>query len=204
MNADNLNQKVIRFFEPFFEKSIHGFEFSYVCYTNKANEIWTNTGSVIEVPQGIWIANHQLPISIAHLFIASSCTDILCFSHFFPQYVEKGSAIAFSSLGYHPSKENFRELLCKFPNAKIHLISENSLIGKISDCKIALWKQGIDSKVSIYGNFIEIEFGSECLNLSIEKISLNYFEGISNKRFSLRTHKPVKGFLSFHKLFTAL
>lgn len=203
MNADNLNQKVIGFFDLFFEKSIHGIEFSYGCNT-KAKEIWKSSGLVDEIPQGIWTAYHQLPISIAHLFIASSCIDTLCFAHFFPQFVEKKAGFAFSSLGYLPNKENFRELICKFPNAKIHLISENSLLGRIFDCKIALLKHGIDSKISISGNFIQIEFDMQTLELPIERFSLNYFEVISNKRFSIRTHKPVKGFLNFHKLFTAI
>ncbi|TWI15517.1 hypothetical protein IQ31_05099 [Sphingobacterium siyangense] len=202
-NADNLNQKVIRFFEPFFEKSIHGIEFSYGCNT-KAKEIWKSSGFVDEIPQGIWTAYHQLPISIAHLFIASNCTDTLCFAHFFPQYVEKKAGVAFSSFGYLPNKENFRELICKFPNAKIHLIFENSLLGRIFDCKIALLKHGIDSKISINGNFIQIEFHGQTLELPIERFSLNYFEVISSKRFPIRTYKPAKGFLNFHKLFTAI
>ncbi|HAE68641.1 MAG TPA: hypothetical protein DCG77_15870, partial [Sphingobacterium sp.] len=152
MNVDNLNQKVFRFFEPFFVESNNGLEFSYGCNT-KEKEIWKRSGFVDEVAQGIWTAYYQLPISITHLFIASSCTDTLCFAHFFPQYVEKRSGIAFSSLGNLPNRKIFRELICKFPNAKIHLISENSLLGRIFDCKIALLKHGIDSKISINGNF---------------------------------------------------
>lgn len=204
MNADNLNQKVIRFFEPFYERSLTGFKFSYRGCTNQSKEVWMNVGFVTELPQGVWKAFYQIPISVTHLFIASNCTDILCFTHLFPQYVDNGVTIAFASLGYLPCRENLRELICEFPNAKIHLISENSLIGKIFDCKIALWSRSIDSKFWINGNSIEIEFDTQTLELPIGKFSLNYFEVISSKRFAIRTHKPVKGFLNFHKLFTAL
>lgn len=204
MNADNLDQDVIRFFEPFFEKSATGFEFSYRYFSDQPKEIWNYNGYVNEVARGIWKAYYQIPISVAHLFLASSCTEILCFAHLFPQYVDKTVSIAFASVGFLPSRENYRELICEFPNAKIHLISENSLIGKIFDCKIALWSRTIDSKFQINDDLIKIEFGSQSLVLPIEKFSLNYFEVISGKRFALRTHKPVKGFLNFHKLFTAL
>ncbi|WP_313269766.1 hypothetical protein [Sphingobacterium sp.] len=204
MNADNLDQDVIRFFEPFFEKSPMGFEFSYKYLSDHQKEIWVKNGYVNEVDSGIWKAYHQIPISVTNLFIATSCTDILCFAHLFPQYVDNALSIAFASVGYLPSRENYRELIYEFPNAKIHLISENSLIGKIFDCKIALWSRAIDSKFQINDDLIKIEFDSQSLVLLIEKFSLNYFEMISGKRFALRTHKPVKGFLNFHKLFTAL
>ncbi|MGJ1534804.1 hypothetical protein ACR784_07285 [Sphingobacterium multivorum] len=204
MNASDLDQDVIRFFEPFFEKSIRGIEFSYRYFSDQPKEIWNSNGYVNEVASGIWKAHHQIPNSVIHLFIASTCTDILCFAHLFPQYVDNALSIAFASVGYLPSRENYRELICEFPNAKIHLISENSLIGKIFDCKIALWSRTIDSKFQIIGDLIKIEFGSQSLVLPIEKFSVNYFEVISGKRFALRTHKPVKGFLNFHKLFTVL
>lgn len=204
MNADNLDQDVIRFFEPFFEKSPTGFEFSYKYLSDHQKEIWNSNEYVNEVASGIWKAHHQIPYSVIHLFIASTCTDILCFAHLFPQYVDNAVSIAFASVGYLPSRENYRKLICEFPNAKIHLISENSLIGKIFDCKIALWSRTIDSKFQINDDLIKIEFDSQSLVLPIEKFSLNYFEMISGKRFALRTHKPIKGFLNFHKLFAAL
>ncbi|MGJ1417511.1 hypothetical protein [Sphingobacterium multivorum] len=199
-----MDQDVIRFFEPFFERSPTGFEFSYKDLSDQQKEIWVNNGYVNEVASGIWKAYHQIPISVTNLFIASSCTDILCFAHLFPQYVDNALSIAFASIGYLPCKANFRELICEFPNAKIHLIAENSLIGKIFDCKIALWVCSIDSKFRINNELIEIEFGSQSLVLPIERLSLNFFGVISGKRFAVRTHKPVKGFLNFHKLFTAL
>lgn len=204
MNVDNLDQDLIRFFEPFFERSPTGFEFNYRYFSDQQKEVWTNNGYVNEVASGIWKAYYQIPISVTNLFIASSCTDILCFAHLFPQYVDNTLSIAFASIGYLPCKANFRELINEFPNAKIHLISENSLIGKTFDCKIALWCHSIDSKFRINEDLIEIEFGSRSLVVPIEKFSLNYFEVISGKRFALRTHKPFKGFLNFHKLFTAL
>ncbi len=204
MNAGDLDQNVIRFFEPFFERSPAGFEFSYRYFSDQPKEIWNYNGYVNEVASGIWKAYYQIPISVAHLFLASSCTEILCFAHLFSQYVDKTVSIAFASVGYLPSRENYRELTNEFPNAKIHLISENSLLGRIFDCKIALLNHGIDSKISINGNFIQIEFHGQALELPIERFSLNYFEVVFNKRFSIRTHKPVKGFLNFHKLFTAI
>lgn len=204
MNANNLDQDVIRFFEPFFERSPAGFEFSYRYLSGQQKEIWTNNVCVKEVASGMWKAYNHFPSSVTDLFIAPACLDILCFTHFFPQYVDNSLSIAFASIGYLPCEKYIRELIYEFPNAKIHLIAENSLIGKIFDCKIALWIRSIDSKFRINGHQIEIEFGSQSLVLPIEKFSLNYFEVISGKRFAIRTHKPVRGFLNFHKLFTAL
>lgn len=204
MNLDNLDQDVIRFFEPFFERSPNGFKFSYRYLSEQPQELWTSDGYIKEVDRGIWEACNQFPSSVTDLFIASTCLDILCFTHFFPQYVDNSLSVAFASIGYLPCKEYIRELIYEFPNAKIHLIAENSLIGKIFDCKIALWVRSIDSKFRINGHQIEIEFGSQSLVLSIGKFSLNYFEVISGKRFAIRTHKPVRGFLNFHHLFTSL
>lgn len=204
MKADNLDQDVIRFFEPFFERSPTGLEFSYRYLSGQQKEVWTNNRCVKEVASGIWKAYHHFPSSVTDLFIAPACLDILCFTHFFPQYVDNSLCVAFASIGYLPCKEYIRELIYEFPNSKIHLIAENSLIGKIFDCKIALWVRSIDSKFWINGDLIEIEFGSQSLVLPIERFSLNYFEVISGKRFAIRTHKPVKGFLNFSHLFTAL
>lgn len=204
MNADNLDQDVIRFFEPFFERSPTGLEFSYRYLSGQQKEVWTNNMCVKEVASGIWKACNNFPYSVTDLFIASACLDILCFTHFFSQYVDNSLSVAFASIGYLPCKEYIRELIYEFPNSKIHLISENSLIGKIFDCKIALWVRSIDSKFRINDDLIEIEFGSRSLVLPIGKFSLNYFEVISGKRFAIRTHKPVKGFLNFHHLFTSL
>lgn len=204
MKADNLDQDVIRFFEPFFERSPTGLEFSYSYLSGQQKEVWTNNLCIKEVDSGTWKAYNHFPSSITDLFIGSACLDILCFTHFFPQYVDNSLSVAFTSIGYLPCKEYIRELIYEFPNARIHLIAENSLIGKIFDCKIALWTRRIDSKFWIKGDLIEIEFGSQSLVLPIEKFSLNYFEVISGKRFAIRTHKPVRGFLNFHHLFTSL
>lgn len=204
MNADNLDQDVIRFFEPFFERSPTGFEFSHRYLSGQEKEVWTNNVCVKEVASGIWKARNHFPPSVTDLFIASACLDILCFTHFFPYYVDNSLSVAFASMGYLPCKEYIRELIYEFPNAKIHLIAENSLIWKIFDCKIALLSRSIDSKFRINGHQIQIEFGSQSLVLPIERLSLNFFEVISGKRFAVRTYKPVKGFLNFHKLFTAL
>lgn len=204
MNMDNLDQDVIRFFEPFFEKSPTGFEFSHRYLSGKEKEVWTNNVCVKEVASGIWKACNHFAPSVTDLFIASACLDILCFTHFFPHYVDNLLSVAFASIGYLPCKEYIRELIYEFPNAKIHLIAENSLIGKIFDCKVALWSRSIDSKFRMSKELIEIEFGSQSLVLPIEKFSLNYFEVISGKRFAIRTHKPVRGFLNFYKLFMAL
>lgn len=202
MDTDNLNWKVTDYFEAFYKRIDCGFEFTYSSCTEK--EYWFKNGLVREVPQGIWIAHHHLPDTVNHLFIAQNCTDILCFSHVYPQYVDNTVSPAFASLGYLASKGDFKNLINKFINAKIHLISENSLIGKVFDCRIALWSRGIDSKYQIIGNSVALQFGVKMLTIPIEKFSLNYFEIISNNRFSFRTHKPAKGFLSFHKLFAAL
>lgn len=201
MEFNDLKENVKQFFAPFFEEVPIGVEFEYNCYSR---EIWRPGGILKEVPSGICIASNHLPFAISHLFLANSCTEILCFCHFYPEYIDNNVAVAFVSLGYLPTKASIKELLVMFPNAKWHLIFENSLPGKVCDCKIALWKNNIDAYFWIIEDQINIQWDSGQVSIPISKFSLSYLEFITKKRFSMRTHKPERRYLNFFNQFVSL
>jgi len=139
---------VIEFFEPYYNISADGtIRFPY--HLNKQGveaERVSNQRTFVPNSQGLWEAAGEIPILVRNLFIFSSALESLTFFHFYPNKLKTREQLAIVSLGLVPGKTQVKYLQNKYPNAKVHLIFDSTILGKIIDCKLALWFKNKDAQ----------------------------------------------------------
>ena len=152
-----LKSQVRNFFAPYIDMVGDKIRFPYILDNHIIDyEHWGENGVRIPVCKGAWLATDSLPVSVTNLFIGHSASDILCFCHYFPNWVSPTCLCAFASLGLLPTKEQFIWLKTLFPNAKIHTVFDAGISGRVADCKVATWQIGKSARFSLvdeYGEF---------------------------------------------------
>ncbi|WP_185218057.1 hypothetical protein [Sphingobacterium mizutaii] len=167
-----------------------------------AQEHWSENGVRIPVCKGMWLVTDGLPVSVTHLFIGHSASDLLCFCHYHPNWVNPPCLSAFASLGLLPTKEQFSWLKFLFPNAKIHTIFDTGISGRVADCKVATWQLGKNARFSLVDEHGEFYCNKKRYRIPVGNFSLNRFERLSGIRAGIRTHKPKAPFETFYQSFT--
>lgn len=197
-----LKAEVRNFFAPYMDMVEDKILFPYT-FGNQIvdHESWNENGVRIPVSKGAWLATDSLPISVTNLFIGHSASDILCFCHYYPNWVNSPCLSAFVSLGLLPTKEQFTWLKSLFTNAKIHTVFDGGISGRIADCKVATWQLGKNARFSLVDDHGEFYYNKKRYRIPIGDFSLNRFERLSGIRAGIRTHKPKNGFDSFYDLF---
>ncbi|MBD1424027.1 hypothetical protein [Sphingobacterium arenae] len=203
MSFSSLKPEVQDFFAPYINISKDKVAFPYTlesCVID--HEHWYNNRVRVPVSAGIWLAADSLPISVTNLFIGHSASDILCFCHYHPGWLAVPCSAAFASLALRPSKEQVVRLKFLFPNAKIHTVFDAGIIGRVTDCKVAMWKVGKNARFSLIGDQGEFYCNRKRYCIPVGVFSLNRFEKEAGIRSGVRTHKPKAPFETFHQFFT--
>ncbi|WP_148908897.1 hypothetical protein [Sphingobacterium allocomposti] len=167
-----------------------------------AKEQWSENGVRIPVCKGMWLVTDGLPVSVTHLFIGHSASDLLCFCHYHPNWVDPPCLSAFASLGLLPTKEQFTWLKSLFTNAKIHTVFDGGISGRVADCKVATWQIGKSARFSLAGDLGEFYYNKKKYRIPVNIFSLSRFEKLSGIRSGIRTHKPKAPFETFYQSFT--
>jgi len=167
-----------------------------------AQEHWSGNGLRIPVSKGMWLVADGLPVSITNLFIGHSASDLMCFCHYYPNWVNPLCLSAFASLGLLPTKEQFNWLNSLFPNATIHTVFDGGLSGRVADCKVAMWLLGKHVRFRLGNDHIEFYCNKKKYRIPIVIFSLSRFEKLCGVRANIRTHKPIARFDTFYQSFT--
>ncbi len=182
---------------------IEEFKENIFLYTNgdekQAKEHWTYQGVRTPSCKSIWLVYDNLPIAISNLFIACSVSDILCFCHYYPNWVTSNSSSAFASLGLLPCKEQFLYLRRYFPNAKIHTLFDKTISGHVMDCRVATWQLDLSAKFWFEGNEMKFQCMRKHFKIHCDIFSLHQFERSISKQSGIRTHKPKKPWGTFYQ-----
>lgn len=174
------------------------------CYRSKdgnaAVERWSeNIGHIVPNTNGIWILNLGTYIQVRHLFLASSGAELLCFCHLYSGWLVPAGQTAFASLGILPRSEQVRFLAELFPNARIHLLFDAGVTGRVTDCRIALWLAKRDAKFWYQDESIHVRYSCRSYFIPAQSFSLSRFEKTVGLRSGIRTHKPKEGANSFRE-----
>lgn len=197
-----LKSEVRNFFAPYFHVVEDKILFPYTLENQiVAQEHWSENGVRIPVCKGMWLVMDSLPVSVTNLFIGHSASDILCFCHYYPNWVYSPCLSAFVSLGLLPTKEQFTWLKSLFPNAKIHTVFDGGISGCVADCKVATWQLGKNARFSIVDDHGEFYCNKKKYRIPVSIFSLNRFEKLSGIRAGIRTHKPKAPFETFYESF---
>ncbi|MFD2742448.1 hypothetical protein [Sphingobacterium populi] len=165
------------------------------------HESWSENGVRIPVSKGVWLATNSLPVSVTDLFIGHSAGDIMCFCHYYPNWIIPSRMSAFASLGLLPTKEQFTWLKSLFTNARIHTVFDGGISGRIADCKVATWQFDKSTSFSLTNDHVEVHYGTKKYCIPVSIFSLNRFERFSGIRGGIRTHKPTAPFETFYESF---
>src|SRR5690554_2098673 len=153
MSFSSLKSEVQDFFGPYIIISEDNVAFPYTLENQITEyEHWGENGVRIPVCKDVWLAADSLPISVTNLFIGHSASDILCFCHYYPDWLAVPCSAAFASLALRPSKEQVVRLKFLFPNAQIHTVFDTGIIGRVTDCKVAMWNAGKNVRFSVVGD----------------------------------------------------
>lgn len=168
---------------------------------NTETEYWSKDLHLVPTTDGIWLAYNGFPAQVRHLFISHSAADILCFCHYNSNWLSAEGNIAFASLGLVASFGQLHFLSHFFSNAKVHTLFENGVVGRVSDCKAALWLKNRDATFRLDGQNIHIGYHKSKFVMTVQLFSLNHFEKVAGIRSGIRTHKPKDGSNSFYNFF---
>lgn len=187
--ADNITVKDDTFLFSY-QDNLHG----------PVTEYWAPDLHLVPVSAGIWLVNEGFPAQARHLFLSHSAADILCFCQLRPEWLRIPGNVAFAALGLLATADQLGFLKESFANAKVHTLFDAGLTGRVTDCKIALWRAGKDASFKITDDLVQISYHNRKFSIPSAVFSLNRFEKTVALRSNIRTHKP-KGFDSYHKFF---
>lgn len=198
-----LKVEVRNFFAPYMDMVEGNILFPYTLKKQVIDhERWSGNSVRIPVSKGVWLATDNLPLFVTDLFIGHSAGDILCFCHYYPNWIIPHRPIAFASLGLLPTKEQFTWLKILFPNAKIHTVFDAGISGRVADCKVATWQLGKNARFRLADDHGEFYCNKKKYRIPVNIFSLSRFEKISGMRSGIRTHKPKAPFETFSQSFT--
>ena len=198
-----LKAEVRNFFAPYMDMVEDKILFPYMLGNQVIDyERWNENGVRIPVSKGVWLATDSLPVSVTDLFIGHSAGDIMCFCHYYPNWIIPRRPSAFASLGLLPTKVQFTWLKSLFTNAKIHTVFDGGISGRVADCKVATWQIGKSARFSLVDEHGEFYCNKKRYRIPVGSFSLNRFERLSGIRAGIRTHKPKAPFETFYQSFT--
>ncbi len=201
--ALGIKSPVQHFFEPWLEVSSETeLQFSYTdqAINRKKREVINAYGSLIPSTTGIWCAGAHHPHTVKHNFLFYSAIEVLSFCSMNTDWLAKPGNVAFSALGLCPVASQVEMLRSRFPNARLHTVFGNDVLGRIADCKVALWAKGKDADFHMHQDIIIAQYNSKSFRIPESIFSLHFFEKKSSLRAGIRTHKPKAGFVSFFEL----
>lgn len=200
-----INPKILAFFINRITVQDGAFLFTYQDNQGDAAiEFWSNKKCLVPVSTGMWLVYEGLPAQVRHLFLSNSATDILCFCQQRPEWLKIPGSVAFASLGLLASEDQISFLKLHFVNAKVHTVFDAELTGRVTDCKVALWKSGKDAFFKVTEDLIQITYRKRKFNIPATSFSLNHFEKVAGIRSGIRTHKPKNGYCSFREQFNLI
>jgi len=186
-----LNSEVKAFFMDWITVHEDTFQFSYQDSTGIiGTEYWGPGLRLAPSSAGVWLAHDGLPAQVRHLFLSHSAADILCFCQLKPEWMKETGDVAFAGLGLLANDTQVKCLIERYANAKMHTIFDSGLIGRVSDCKVALWKCGRDATFKVVDDYVLIQYRHKRCSIPGAMFSLNHFEKTIGIRSGIRSHKP--------------
>ncbi|KAA8476834.1 hypothetical protein BDE36_1317 [Arcticibacter tournemirensis] len=166
-----------------------------------ATEYWSSGLHLVPAFAGTWLVHEGFPAQVRHLFLSHSAADILCFCQLRPDWLTVPGNVAFAALGLLATASQARFLKERFANAKVHTLFDAGLTGRVTDCKIALWRAGKDAAFRVMDDTVQITYRRRKFNIPVSAFSLHRFEKAVALRSNIRTHKPKGCFGSYHEFF---
>jgi len=158
----------------------------------------------VSVHRGILkTCQNYLPAATANLFLAHCAEELLCFCHFYPEWIAVRGQSAFAVIGYDCDKGSFAALIRTFPNAKIYTMFGNDLAGRVWDSKLSLWQIGLDAGFRISGEHLKVSFMEKEMSFSVASFTLNRFFKTIGKFQTTPALKPRGGYRNFAEKFRA-
>lgn len=203
LNTLGINPQVQQFFKPWLEVSADNklsLKYPSLESNQRDEEIVTSHGSIVPSTPGIWCAGTHFPNIVRHNFLFYSGLEALSFCSMATDWLLRPGYIAFSALGVCPVAFQINALRQKFPNARLHTVFGNDILGRITDCKVALWSTTKDALFKIERDIIIGRYNSKIFRIAEPGFSLSRFEKESGLRTGIRTHKPKAGFSTFYEV----
>ncbi|MEJ6979729.1 hypothetical protein WG906_04665 [Pedobacter sp. P351] len=196
-------KEVLLFFEnSFFSDSLGRALFPYKSNGN-AEDIEILCPEAHRVPKTaeIWEAGGEITALVRRVYVFSSAINAIAFFYFYPGKLRQPEHVAVASLGLVPCKLQVQYLDGKYPNAEVCAVFDNDILGRVADCKLALWLKGKDAAFMYEAEILKISYQGRLYQISQADFSLFNFQKQTGLRLGVRTYKPGKYHNSFYILF---
>ena len=198
-----INSRVLSFLAPYMED----LQLNFSEFPHRSYRRWQGEGEFAEQltpPAGkVWLAGGGHPILISDLYLFDSPLEAACFAHCFNSCLARPDQVALAALGLCPQAASFRQLLTRYPNARIHTVFPRDIPGMIADCLVALWSNNLEGKFSFLADRLVFRGTQTNYEFYEHDFSLNKFEKWLRLHSGVRAHKPKGGFNSFFQLLKA-
>lgn len=204
LQKEGFKEEVLLFFEnSFFSDSSGRVLFPYKSNGNAEDlEILYPEAHSVPNTVEIWKAGGELPALVRRVYVFSSAINSIAFFHFYPDKLRQPEHVAVASLGLVPCKLQVQYLDGKYPNAEVCVVFDNDILGRVADCKLALWLKGKDARFKYEAETLKINYQGRLYHISESDFSLFSFQKQTGLRLGVRTYKPGKYHNSFYSLFT--
>lgn len=146
---------------------------------------------VWRIPVGVMRLKHSFhQLAAAHIFISNEPLELVFFCHYHPQWTKPTACAIFISIGHRPNKTVFEELTAPYVNARIHTVFGSDISGRIWDCRVSLWRWGLDAEFLLQEGLIRINIQGKEIQIEERQFSLNRFLKATRKLRGGTVHKP--------------
>lgn len=133
-------------------------------------------------------------------FLFYTAMDALCFCHFYRQLLKNPGSNVFSAIGFNPCTEKLRQLKLQFPNARTIGVFDNTVLGRVLDCKVVLAHRKQEVSFVLIDGAVLFSYKGKDFVVPEAVFSLHRFRVLTGIRSNYRAIKP-KGAISFAQLF---
>ncbi|WP_345212742.1 hypothetical protein [Mucilaginibacter gynuensis] len=174
-----------------------------ICFLYTRNEFSyeyeTAVGRNHEVPlSGLFVvAFCNLPRLVMQVYLFCTGLEMLCFCNLRPDVLNNQINVAFVALGLCPDQQDIKQLRTRYPFANFNCVFGNDLLGKVLDCKVAMWYHDRDLSTLCDGTTVIFKYENKVIRLNADRVSLDIFKRTMRLKTNIKTLKPAGGFISF-------
>jgi hypothetical protein len=139
--------------------------------------------------EAVWFARLATsPQLVQHLYFSESAIDAISFYQLYKDKYNFTQS-AFISTGGNVLKNQVRNVLSAYPQAKVHTLFDNDFSGKMYDIYLAVIKANKEVSIRKNKDTVQFEMKKGTFEIPMEQLSLARFERLTGIRSGVRPNK---------------
>lgn len=198
-----IREEIDRLFSPCYKISGNGaLAFSYLKDgIEVGKECYTSEVHYVPATSGLWIVNHFSITSVKNLYLFPSGIEAISYFQLYPEKLQGSFPWTVAALGLNIQADHTIQL-SGFNKAKKHFVFGSDLLGRVTDCKLALWFRNLSVPFCLKSGQIHFEMNGKTYAIPEQSFSLFRLQKLTGLRNLGRTIKPPSPYHSFYEIIT--